>query len=178
MSDTFEIRFTNFHWIDHTNNPDDLCLHGQAFIQIGGEVLTTEQEGSWTLSAAAFNLMKSFNHSYKPNQFSAQLVPCCGHMMIIDENTQEFHMLGCPNGIDWSIHYENKRVTHTTRWGKQASISLAKWKTIVLVLAQQVEDFYAQSKTKNLPEEKADWKAYLRFWEDWHRMKKQIQGMV
>ena len=87
-------------------------------------------------------------------------------------------MLGCPNGIDWSIHYENERVTHTTRWGRQASISLAKWKTIVLALAQQVEDFYAQSKTKNLPEEKADWKAYLRFWEDWHRMKKQIQGVV
>ncbi|OJJ23513.1 hypothetical protein BKI52_03885 [marine bacterium AO1-C] len=177
MSDKFDIKFSDFHWIDHTDNPDDLCAHGKAFVKIDDEILVAEDAGSWTLSAAAYHLMKSFNHNYKPNQFSAQLIPCCGHVMFIDENTNELCILGCPNGIDWTISYENNQVVHTTQWNKQVTISLEEWKTTLLALVHQVEDFYAQSKTKNLPEEKADWKAYLRFWKDWHQMKKQIQGV-
>lgn len=174
MNNKFEVKFTDLHWIDHTDNPDDLCLHGKAFVQIGEEILSTENDGDWTLSSAAYYFLKSFKNNYQPDQFGNALIPCCGHFMFIHEDTDELIITGCPNGIDWHIQYTENEVTHRSNKGNQATVSIDDWKNIVLRLANEIEDFYQQSTPKKLPDDVFEKEAYLRFWEDWHRMKNSI----
>ena len=60
-----------------------------------------------TISATALYLLKTLTENHIINTDN-QMLPCCGHLMIPKETLDNVTILGCPNGIDWSvIHDEN-----------------------------------------------------------------------
>ena len=74
----FELKIIDLHWIKNVDDPIDLCAHGQVYLKIGEEILSNEQAGDWTLSAAALLLMRTIKMDYKKGDFGSQLIPCCG----------------------------------------------------------------------------------------------------
>lgn len=102
----FSINATDLKWINGSkDDPKDLCLHGHAIAVIGNRKL----EYDATISATALYLLKSLTEDhiiYKDNQ----MLPCCGFSYIPNEKLDNVTILGCPNGIDWSIIHDGETV--------------------------------------------------------------------
>ena len=175
MSTDFEIKILNLWWLDtKLGKPDsghDLCVHGELFIKIGDEVLTNGEEG-WTISAAVFFLLRTLFVDYH-HDFENELIPDCGHTMWPD-GKRGVMVLGCPNGLNWTIEHQGNNVKHTTENGSVAVISEEDYIDMILRLADQVEDFY-EKHPRILPEDKHNLEGYHRFWENWQMLKSKAE---
>jgi len=67
MKPQFDIKILRQHWIGNEgkDNPEDLCSHGEVYLRIGEEVLSSGESGSWTLSSIALYLMRTLNKDYE-----------------------------------------------------------------------------------------------------------------
>ena len=121
--------------------------------------------------------MRTLNENYEPNTYASQLIPCCGHFFMADEDDDEFVIImGCPNGIDWTIkQIENEKIKHISESGKEGIISKDEYRKMVIEFVNQVEKFYDRSKPKVIPEDEFDRKGYEAFWKEWKKMKREIE---
>lgn len=173
MNQQFDIQILKLNWITETDDGKDLCAHGKVYLKIGEEVLCHEASGEWTLSSTALYLLRSLEKNYYIDDFASQLIPCCGHFFIANEDEQTVKILGCPNGIDWTIeHVGHHQVKHTTAKGETAIIEKADYKKLVLEFADKVEQFYKKSLPKELPLDEFDKKGYLSFWKEWKDLRR------
>ena len=162
----FRIDVENLHWIkdDSMDDPDDLCLHGDAIAKIGEEVFLYDS----TVSAAGLYLLRTITENHLIHGDQA-MFPCCGHWMMGNEDLSTVDIGGCPNGIDWSVIHEDGRVKIVTETGKEAFIELDIYREEVNVFADKIESFYKQSLPKNLSEKDImSVNGYSTFWNEWH----------
>src|SRR5688500_4577363 len=151
MKGQFEIKIIDLHWIKNADDPTDLCAHGEVYLRVGEEILSNEQAGDWTLSAAALSLMRTIKMDYKKGDFGSQLIPCCGFFMIADDKEESVNIIGCPNGIDWTILHHDGTIEHLTDNGAKGIINVKDYKTAVFGFADQVGQFYWDRQRKSLP---------------------------
>ena len=168
---TFEIKILDLHWIKNVDDPTDLCAHGHLYIKIGNQIISDTDNGDWALSSTALYLMRTINQNYKAGDFGSQLVPCCGHFMLLEEKTNKLLIFGCDNGIDWTIIHEGNKVKHITDSGQIALLDKEEYKKIVFDFADSVEQFYKNSSPKKNPDDESDKNAYLEFWKEWRKLR-------
>lgn len=168
---TFDIKILDLHWIQNVDDPTDLCAHGHLYVKIGNEIVSDNENGDWALSATALYLMRTIKSDYKADDYASQLLPCCGHFMIIEEKTNKLLIIGCPNGVDWTIVHQDNKVKHIAYNGQEAVIDESEYKTLVFNFADQVEQFYKNSSQKILPDNESDKNAYLAFWKEWRELR-------
>ena len=165
----FQIDVKNLTWLSGTeDDPHDLCLHGHATAVIGGTVL----EYTAAVSATALQLLKSLTEDHVPgNPPDSQMLPCCGHSLIPNDNLSEVYICGCPNGIDWTVRHEGKHVRLVLENGQETLVPLDAYKAEVFRFADQIQSFYAACAPKILPEKADDLDrlGYTAFWNEWHR---------
>lgn len=172
MENPFEIKILKFHWIKEENPDDknDLCLHGELFIRIGNEVLSDLESGSWTLSAASLFLLRTLKMDYNPGDFENLLIPCCGHFIVAEEN-KPILVLGCPQGIEWTIrHIDGGFVKHISSNGSEAVITEEDYRKIVFDFADKVERSYMDA-PRNLPVDGFELQGYNAFWGEWKKLR-------
>ncbi len=177
MKNQFDIKVLRQHWIkdDGQDYPEDLCSHGEVYLKIGDKEILNKESGSWTLSSTVLYLMRTVNENYEPNKYASQLIPCCGHSFIADDD--DFVIItGCPNGIDWTIkHIENGQIQHISESGEEGIISKEEYRKLVIDFANQVEKFYENSAPKVIPEHEFEQKGYEAFWKEWKKLKRKIE---
>lgn len=167
----FDIKILDLHWIKGVDDPTDLCAHGHVFVKIGDEVVADKESLYVTVSATALYLMRTLKENYKKNDYASQLLPCCGHFIIVDDEKDYVNICGCPSGIDWTIiHSDDNKIMHITDSEQVATIDKDAYKKIVLDFADQVENFYKTSLPKTIPTDEFDKKGYLTFWKDWRHL--------
>lgn len=171
MNSQFEIRLLTINWLQNTDEEKDLCAHGKVFVRIENEVLSDLENQEWTVSSTALYLMRTISEDYEIGNYASQLVPCCGFCFIKDKQSNRVVILGCPNGIDWTIHHVGNTVVHTSVNGETAKITQDTYKRQVLDFVNEVESFYRISKPKELPSDKEDIEAYQLFWNEWKELK-------
>ena len=163
----FQIDAEDFQWIDgKKDNPTDLCLHGQAVAVIGTETFKYKA----TISATALYLLKTLTEDhiiYEDNQ----MLPCCGHFIIPNEDLTNVDICGCPNGIDWSVIHIGNNVKLITDSGKETEVSLEEYRREVLKFADKVEEFYKKCTPKDFSGDEYEEMAYRAFWNEWNRRK-------
>ena len=170
----FEIKIIRQHWIndDGKDDKEDLCSHGEVYIRIGKEELSTKSSGSWTLSVAGLYLLRSLEQDCKLDQFSNQLIPCCGHFMIPNEGGENYVTItGCPNGVDWKIKHTNEEVIFESVNGTTGKLAFKDYKDIVIGFTNEIERFYGNPKDKIVPEEEFDKNGFNQFWAEWEELK-------
>lgn len=168
----FDIRILDLHWIKDVDDPTDLCAHGRVFVKIGNEIISDKKSLDITVSASALYLMRTLKINYKKDDFASQLLPCCGHFIIADDDNDFVNICGCPSGIDWTIiHTYDNRIKHISDSGQEAIIGKEQYKKIVLDFADQVENFYKTSIPKTIPTDDFDKKGYLTFWKEWRNLR-------
>lgn len=170
----FEIKIIRQHWIhdDGKADKEDLCSHGEIYIRIGAEVLSTEESGSWTLSATGLYLLRSLTQDCEFDQFSNQLVPCCGHFLIPNERGENYVVIsGCPRGIDWRIKHKDEEVIFESKKGTKGKMSFEEYRKRIIDLTNEIEIFYGNPKDKIVPEDEFDKNGFNQFWAEWKELK-------
>lgn len=179
MKTSFDIKVLRQHWVkdDGKDNPEDLCSHGEIYLRIGDKELSNKGTGSWTLSSTALYLMRTVNRDYEIGEYASQLIPCCGHFFMVDENKDGFAIImGCPNGIDWTIrHIGTDQIQHISENGEEGIIGKNEYRKLVIEFVSQVEKFYEKSKPKVIPKDEFDRKGYEVFWSEWKKLKEEIK---
>lgn len=170
----FVVKILRQHWIrdDGEYDENDLCSHGEVYVKLATEELSTKETGSLTLSVAALYLLRSLEQDCQLYEFSNQLIPCCGFS--IYPNTQKknhVEILGCPNGVDWKITHQDGMVFFESERGSNAELSFIEYKNIVLKFVNEVERFYGNPKNKSIPEEPETKEGFIQFWAEWNELK-------
>ena len=163
---TFSIEVKKLHWMDDPiNDPDDLCLHGDAVAYIGNRKLEYDE---CTVSATALYLLKSLTEDHIINQDN-QMLPCCGHTLIANDDLTEVVISGCPNGIDWSVIHAGDSVRLILEDGYEVSVPIAQYREEVCRFADLIKKYYLDSPAKILPQDEFDRNGYETFWKEWDR---------
>ena len=105
---------------------------------------------------------------------SLQLMQDCGHMIIPNEDGKTVTISGCTQGVDWTVLHEGENVKIILEDGAKIIVPLEMYKNEVFKFTDEIEAFYNASTPKKLSENEEDWerKAYLLFWDEWHRRRK------
>jgi len=161
----FKIEATNLRWLEGMNPEDDLCLHGDVVTIIGDERL---EENSATVSAAALYLLRTLTQDHVSDRENP-IIPCCGFSMYADEYMANVDIIGCPNGVDWSVIHIPDGVKITAESGTGKIIAIDNYRSIVYSFVDKIDDYYLQSPPKVLPDDKYDREGYIAFWNEWRR---------
>ena len=164
--ETFAIDVDQFTWIcGPEDDPEDLCLHGHVTVQIGKTVM----EYNGTVSATALYLLKTLTEDKVMSESDIQMVPCCGHFLIANQDLSEVTISGCDYGLDWSTEHEGDGVRITPTSGQSQWVDLPSYRQQVLQFAEKVEGYYCSCQPKKIPEDEFERNGYLAFWNEWHR---------
>ncbi len=165
----FSIDATDLHWIDKSaDNADDLCLHGHTVVHIGDERL----EFDATVSATALYLLKTLTEEHIIDTDIAML-PCCGHFYIPDEALENVAIIGCGNGIDWTVKHSENNVVLITENGTKVTVSSEEYKKEVYKFADKIENYYKSCSPKKMSGDEFDRNGYIAFWNEWHRRREE-----
>ena len=168
----FRIEADDLHWIDgREDNADDLCLHGHATAVIGERKL----EYDATVSATALYLLKTLTEDHIIGQDN-QLLPCCGFMMIPEDDLENVAIVGCPNGIDWTVLHEGDAVRLILDDGYETVVDMDDYRREVLAFADKVEAFYDSCVPRALPDDEFEKNGYNAFWCEWRRRRGERTG--
>lgn len=174
-SELFSIEITDSKRIcDNSDDPQDLCSHGHVTLRYGDKILAEENVST---SASALMLMRSLEGGHIPNpKGPPQLLPCCGHTMLPQEDSDDVLLLGCPSGIDPEVRHFGEMIVLTFKDGIKVKISREEYASAVLEFVHAVEDFYAACSPKILPDDDFERRGYELFWSEWRRRKKRLFG--
>ena len=165
----FRIEAANLHWMDDTvNDPDDLCLHGDAVAYIGDRKLEYQE---CTVSATALYLLKTLTEDHIINQDN-QMLPCCEHFLMANDDQTEVTIVGCPNGIDWSVMHSGDSVRLILEDGYEVSVPITQYREEVCRFADYIEKYYLNCPPKMEPQDEFDKNGYQTFWREWRRRRK------
>lgn len=161
----FKIDATDFYWIDDSiDDPEDFCLHGNATVKIGAEII----EYGVAVSATALYLLKTLTEDHIINTEN-QLLPCCGFFIVANKDLTNVDIFGCDNGIDWSVIHEGNRIKLITEAGIETYINIDDYKKEVFTFADKVEEFYQNCSPKIMPDDEFTKNGYIAFWNEWHK---------
>lgn len=161
----FHIDAHHFEWINGLeDDPNDFCLHGNVTVMIGDEILQYD----CTVSSTGLYLLKTLTQNHIIGEDN-QMLPCCGHFMIANDSLSEVTIIGCPNGIDWSVIHDGEFVKLITESGKQTIVSLEDYEYKVFRFVDSVEAYYNSCSPKVFFSDEFDKNNYIAFWNEWHR---------
>lgn len=162
----FSIDADDLRWIKNAaDDPEDLCLHGRATARIGERELSYDET---TVSATALYLLKTLTEDheiFKDNQ----MLPCCGFFYLPNRELTSVTILGCCNGVDWSVIHDGDFVKLELEDGYTQTVALEEYRAEVFRFADKIEDFYSRCSSKVVPEDEFDRNGYTAFWNEWHR---------
>lgn len=164
----FTIDTDHLHWLDDSD--EDICLHGHAVALIGNERF----EYDAAVSATGLYLLKSLTEDHVIHEDN-QMLPCCGHFLLPDGDN--VCILGCTNGIDWSVLHDDNRICIVTESGQRVKLSLDAYVKEVVRFADRIEAFYSSAKPRKLPEDLFERDAYSIFWKEWRRRRQEADIM-
>ncbi|MBO4972611.1 MAG: hypothetical protein J6D45_07325 [Clostridia bacterium] len=161
----FEIKAYDLHWLEDLDDREDLCLHGRAVAKIGEDVIVYDDAA---VSATALYLLKSLTEDHVSGEADVQMLPCCGHFMVANNSLSEVIIVGCANGIDWSVLHDGEYVLIVTDTQNEVRLHIDDYKRAVFEFADEIEAFYNTSAEKVF-EDEIDRDAYTAFWCEWKR---------
>ena len=165
----FTVDAYDFAWISGPeDDPSDLCLHGHAVAVIG----ETRMECDCTVSAAALYLLKTLTEDHIIWEDN-QMLPCCGFTYLPNETLDTVSIIGCCNGIDWTVLHDGQNVRMILEDETEVSVPLEEYQQEVFRFADKVEAYYKSCKPKIIPDGELGRNGYLAFWNEWHRLRGQ-----
>lgn len=161
----FKIDVTDLHWLDDpVNDPEDHCLHGHAVAKIGERKL----EYDCTVSATALYLLKTLTEDHMIGKDN-QILPCCGHFLIANDDLTNVTIAGCAYGLDWSVMHSGEQVRLVLEDGYEVSVPLEEYRKAVYQLADKIESYYNACPPRKELTDQFEKNGYAAFWNEWYR---------
>lgn len=163
-----ELRATNLHWLEESNPYEDCCLHGGVYLRIGETVLSDGNDNDWTVSTAAFNLLKTAHQNHEIDN-ERPLIPHCGHTMwLVEGESDGLYLGGCDIGIDWAIRHEPPNVVHKLGDERSVKMGSESWRQAVCKFSDEVYEFFLTAWPKSISD-KDDRKGFELFMSLWRQ---------
>lgn len=164
------LRPINMRWIQGaTDDPKDLCAHGDVEFRIGDDVLL-DTGRDLTVSAAALYLLRTLAvpHS-KAAPVGDHLFPCCGFAMWDLPGQDDVAICGCPNGEDFEVLHQvgGNGVVIRAADSREWEVTWSDWRSAVFAFADSVSNFYAASSPKQPSDDDAA--GFTNFKAEWER---------
>ena len=153
----------------------DACIHGKVFLKIGDEILSDGQT-EWCVSASAYHFLRTLFQD-RLLDTENQIIPCCGHFLMPSEDKTTVTIIGCPNGIDFSVSRENENILIRTRDHKTFHIGFEEYANAVLTYAKQIEDFYKQNPPRRF-QDKFEKDGFCAFCNEWYVLMQKAQALL
>jgi len=164
-----ELKSLNLHWLENIEAERDLCAHSSVYLRIGSKVISDKNSGDWTVSASAYYFLKSLKENHDGN-IELQLLPCCGfNIYAVGDNNAELLIVGCSNGINWTITHAKNKVIHQFK-DETLETDFEEWRNAVVEFSDAVMNFYEGSSPKIVDDEE-DKKGFELFIKEWNRLR-------
>ena len=133
----FALALTNLSWWNgEADAPRDLCLHGKVTGHIGERAISCTA----TVSAAALNLLRTLTEEHRAGE-ELQMLPCCGFSLFADETGENVTVIGCNQGVDWTVLHESGTVRLILE-EEAVTVPMSEYRAAVFRFADTVEAFY------------------------------------
>lgn len=160
----FKIIVNGLYWIGGVkDDPKDLCLHGHLTVHIENTIL----DDHGTVSATALYLLKTLTEDKLMKKHEIQMIPCCGHFIIANNDLTEVQISGCDNGTDWSTVHDGNNIKIIFSNGEHELIPFDLYKKEVFNFVDKIEAFYLSCTPKELPKDEFKKNGYIAFWNEW-----------
>jgi hypothetical protein len=172
----FNIEVKEVGWYDDEMGTLDRCAHGSICISIGAETIANG-DNWWNLSATGIHLLRTlFENHTNENKVGDVLVPFEGHHLNHFPDSRIHVETGGAYdlGSDWYVEHIDDTVKLSTS-NQSITIPWENYKNEVLKLVISVETLFNNSEDRTLPEDEYDKDAYLKFWSEWHELKKKVE---
>ncbi|MBQ8308762.1 MAG: hypothetical protein IJX96_02910 [Clostridia bacterium] len=145
----------------------DFCIHGKVVLKIDGVVLS-DGNTEWCVSASAYHFLRTL---FQDRLIDAenQIIPCCGEFLIPSEDQTTVTIIGCPNGIDFSVSREKENIIIRMRDNKTFTVRFDEYASAVIAYAKQIEDFYRQNPPRRF-QDKFDKNGFSAFCNEWYTL--------
>lgn len=163
-----ELEPTDLHWLDGSYPFEDCCLHGAVYLKIGDTLISDGSDKEWTVSTAAYNLLKTIHKNHEITE-ERPLIPHCGHTMWVEESEPDgLYLGGCDIGIDWTIQHEADTVLHKIGDGVSVETNSDVWRKAVCQFSDDVFDIFTTAWPKRIAD-KDDLKGFELFMKLWRQ---------
>lgn len=164
-----ELKVSGLHWLNNTDTERDLCAHGSVYLKLNDEVISKAEPNDWTVSAAAYYLLKTLkeNHSMSEN---SDLIPHCGFTMWEVGEEKELYIGSCDIGLNWNIIHSKGRVIHAISEDEFVETDVDEWRKAVCDFSDEVVNFYENSSPKIVDDDQ-DRKGFELFMKEWKRLR-------
>lgn len=160
----FDLDLTNLSWWNGaSDDPRDLCLHGTVTGRLGKRAISCTA----TVSAAALNLLRTLTEEHRTGE-ELQMLPCCGFSLFADETGENVTVIGCNQGVDWTVLHEDGMVRLVLE-EESVTVPMDEYRAVVFRFADTVKAFYDSCTPKILPGNEIDRRGYEAFWREFHR---------
>lgn len=163
----FEIKIKKLYWLgSNENNKEELSLHGDLEIRLNDEIIKYYP----TVTVSGLRLLGSLFHDHEAGKGN-YLFPFCENITISNEELDKAKIIGCDEGLDWSVSHKNGLVTIKEDENIKTTYYYLQYKKEVLGFIKEVENFYEKSRRKILSEDKIGREDYIDFWSQWKTLK-------
>ena len=139
----------NPHWMNNVSASNDFCVHGEVEFSIDSLSIISPQDGDWTVSSTAIELLRTLEKDQTSLPPRSQIFPCCGFNFYKHDKFPFIAVCGCPTGIDFTISVHDKSVEITSHTKTKYRVQLDQWKAAVLNFSSQVLEFYDTASEKD-----------------------------
>jgi hypothetical protein len=163
------------HWLANLDPSTDLCSHGRVLFRVDGRPVVRPEDGEYTLSAAALYLLRTLERDHnREAPVGDHLLPCCGHVLF-DDGGSDVGIIGCPNGVDWSVNHEEGavRLWDGRRYPLEeerpfdALVPIALYRRVVMGFARTVWELFENAEKRIVDAE--DRRGYTAFCAEYRR---------
>lgn len=169
-----ELRPLNLHWLENMEEERDYCAHSSVHLKIEDKVISSESSDVWTVSAAAYYFLNSLKLDHD-GSIQPQLLPCCGNgMYAAGEEGKDLVIIGCPNGINWTITHLEGKLIHQFEDGIIIETEFEEWRDAVCNFSDEVMKFYEVSLPKKFDDEDEEArKGFELFMQEWKELRQE-----
>ncbi len=164
-----ELYATDLHFMgdNEEDKAYDFCMHGKVVLKID-DVFLSDGNTEWCVSASAYHFLRTLFQD-RLIDTENQIIPCCGHFLMPSKDQTTVTIIGCPNGIDFSVSRENENIIIRTRENKIFTVRFDEYASAVIAYAKQIEDFYRQNPPRRF-HDKYDQNGFSAFCNEWYTL--------
>jgi hypothetical protein len=174
-NESFSILPVDLHWMSSINPEEDLCAHGGIKIMLGEKCIIDTGPEDYALSTGAVFLLRTIGLGHTPEkQIGEHLIPHCGHLMFMNENSGFLDAIGCSIGVNWWVRYGSNDVTLEFISEQKLKLSIDDWCQAVKRFSEEVSLFYFQAWPKTSTDD-SDQEWLRIFIDEWQRRSSEIR---
>lgn len=174
----FEIKIVNQYWIDENPaNTTDLCSHGEIFLEINGLNILNRDDGDWSISTSALQLLRSVINDHTIDK-DRPLILHCGMLL----------MVGCPIRVDWKVNHINnitkiEQVQKLLTTNEQnlikyneanVEVERKEYAQKIIKFSDDVYNFFQHTPARAFDSE-YEKRDFQEFWSEFNALRKKIQ---